>query len=94
MRRAGTGRSMTVTGRSCPFVTLVFSSFFNLVIVVPPPSVLDLFERAATDMLEHVLISRRQSATLAALRDALLPRLISGDLRVKDAERIIGEATT
>jgi type I restriction enzyme S subunit len=28
-----------------------------------------------------------ESRTLAALRDALLPRLIFGELRVKDAER-------
>ena len=29
----------------------------------------------------------------AQLRDALLPKLISGELRVKDAERIVGRAT-
>lgn len=29
--------------------------------------------------------------TLAALRDALLPKLISGELQVADAERIVGE---
>jgi type I restriction enzyme, S subunit len=34
-----------------------------------------------------------QSRTLAALRDALLPKLISGELRVPDAERIVGRAT-
>lgn len=28
----------------------------------------------------------------AALRDALLPKLISGELRVKDAERFFGRA--
>ena len=30
--------------------------------------------------------SERESRTLAALRDTLLPKLISGELRVKDAE--------
>jgi type I restriction enzyme S subunit len=34
-----------------------------------------------------------ESRTLAALRDALLPKLISGELRVPDAERIVGRAT-
>ena len=34
---------------------------------------------------------RRQRA-LAALRDTLLPKLISGELRVKDAEKFIGRA--
>jgi type I restriction enzyme S subunit len=35
----------------------------------------------------------RESRTLAALRDALLPKLIFGELRVPDAERIVGRAT-
>jgi hypothetical protein len=30
----------------------------------------------------------------AALRDALLPKLISGELRVKDAQRILGRTTS
>ncbi|MDI9570298.1 MAG: hypothetical protein QM278_06195 [Pseudomonadota bacterium] len=34
--------------------------------------------------------SETESRTLAALRDTLLPKLISGDLRVPDAERIVG----
>jgi type I restriction enzyme S subunit len=29
-----------------------------------------------------------ETKTLAAVRDALLPKLISGDLRARDAERI------
>ncbi len=33
-----------------------------------------------------------QSRTLAALRDTLLPKLISGKLRVKDAEKRIEES--
>ena len=34
-------------------------------------------------------VNARQSESLAALRDALLPRLISGELRVPDADRIV-----
>ena len=30
------------------------------------------------------------SRTLAALRDALLPKFISGELRMKDAEHMMG----
>ena len=33
-----------------------------------------------------------QSRILAALRDTLLPKLISGGLRVKDPERFIAQA--
>jgi type I restriction enzyme, S subunit len=35
-----------------------------------------------------------ESETLAALRDTLLPRLLSGELRVADAARSTGEAVT
>jgi type I restriction enzyme S subunit len=34
-----------------------------------------------------------ESATLAALRDTLLPRLLSGEIRVREAERVLGEVT-
>ena len=34
-----------------------------------------------------------ESRTLAALRDTLLPKLISGEVRVGDAERFVGAAT-
>lgn len=35
----------------------------------------------------------RESASLAELRDTLLPRLMSGEIRVKDAERAVEEVT-
>ncbi len=37
--------------------------------------------------LAHVAANDEQSRTLAALRDALMPKLISGELQVRDAER-------
>ncbi len=37
-------------------------------------------------------VTERDARTVATLRDTLLPKLISGKLRVKDAERFIGSA--
>jgi type I restriction enzyme S subunit len=37
---------------------------------------------------EQQFANESESDTLAALRDTLLPRLLSGELRVGDAERI------
>jgi type I restriction enzyme S subunit len=34
-----------------------------------------------------------ESRNLAALRDALLPKLISGEIRVTDAEKFAGTST-
>jgi type I restriction enzyme S subunit len=51
---------------------------------------------AAFDSLASIAEYRREeivleSRTLAALRDALLPKLISGEIRVKDAECFLKE---
>jgi type I restriction enzyme S subunit len=40
--------------------------------------------------MAKIASNERESRTLATLRDTLLPKLISGELRVKDAERFIG----
>jgi type I restriction enzyme S subunit len=42
-------------------------------------------------MVESVWKRNVESRTLAVLRDALLPELISGDLRVRDAERLVSK---
>ena len=60
-------------------------------IVRPPDKVLVRFSQTAGSMLEKIAQNERQSRTLAALRDTLLPKLISGALRVTDAERFLEE---
>jgi type I restriction enzyme S subunit len=58
-------------------------------IVRPPDEVLVSFSQAAGPILAKISQNEHESRTLAALRDALLPKLISGELRVKDAERFV-----
>ena len=47
------------------------------------------FEQLITPHLEHVRANRAESRTLAETRDLLLPRLMSGELRVTQADRIV-----
>ena len=56
-------------------------------LVLPPFELLAHFHAATRDLYCRVDESHAESRTLAALRDTLLPKLISGELRVKDAER-------
>jgi type I restriction enzyme S subunit len=49
--------------------------------------VLTGFSKNITPLLQRIAQNERESRILAALRDTLLPKLISGELRVKDAER-------
>ncbi len=55
-------------------------------------SVIEAFSEAVRLPMEQVIQNRQQSHALAQLRDTLLPKLISGELRVSDAERIVGAA--
>ncbi len=59
--------------------------------VIPPPAVLNAFDEAVKVLFDRRYLNERESRALAAIRDALLPKLISGKLRVKDAERFLKE---
>jgi type I restriction enzyme S subunit len=43
-------------------------------------------------VFSRILENEHESRTLAALRDALLSRLLSGEVRLKDAEQFLQEA--
>nr|WP_106962495.1 restriction endonuclease subunit S [Streptomyces niveus] len=43
-------------------------------------------------LADRVMQARNESRTLATLRDTLLPQLMSGKLRVRDAEKIVEDA--
>jgi type I restriction enzyme S subunit len=58
-------------------------------VIVPQDNLLRIFAGYVQSLL--VKISSNESMTLGELRDFLLPKLISGELRVPDAERILGE---
>jgi len=51
------------------------------------------FGQATDPMVERIVGNAAESRTLAALRDALLPKLISGELRIHDAERATEQPT-
>ncbi|WP_175751573.1 restriction endonuclease subunit S [Burkholderia anthina] len=54
--------------------------------------VLDAFSKVTKTLLDSIEQNKRDSLSLVSMRDALLPKLISGELRIKDAERIVGVA--
>jgi type I restriction enzyme S subunit len=73
------------------FLEISKSSFRPIRVVTPPATVMDAFDRVTRPLYLKVVEHERESRTLAALRDALLPKLISGELRVKDAEKFLQE---
>lgn len=67
----------------------VHGALSNLIVVVPPVPLAQAFVEAFA--LSRRLNLMAQSRALAAIRDTLLPTLISGELRVKDASRFVRE---
>ncbi len=59
--------------------------------LLPPSSLLDVFDRMVKPLFKQKHQHELEARTLAALRDVLLPKLIRGEIRVKDAERFLKE---
>lgn len=67
-----------------------FSSYF---LALPNgEGVLEQFHEMANPSFQKALKSSKESETLTKLRDTLLPKLLSGELRIPDAEKLVQEA--
>lgn len=54
----------------------------SLLMTVPPPAIVRAFDDVVEPMIARILLCSKESRTLAELRDTLLPKLLSGELRV------------
>ena len=59
--------------------------------VIPSPPLLHQFDVIAKSITEKNFANEMESRTLAEMRDRLLPKLMSGEIRVKDAEKLVEE---
>ncbi len=62
-------------------------------VVVPPKANLVTYQRLSCPLYDLLVANVKEAATLAALRDTLLPKLISGEIRVAEAETLVGVRT-
>ncbi len=72
------------------FDTITTSTFTSSRIVLPPQPSLRAYEQLTSPVFRRLLRNTEECRTLAALRDTLLPKLISGEFIIKDADRIVG----
>lgn len=56
----------------------------SFLLAVPPPPITKYFEEFVVPLFTKLKTNANQSRTLSTLRDTLLPKLIQGDLKVKD----------
>ena len=62
-------------------------------VVAAPKPVVELFGRFIKPLFARASAATKEGRTLAALRDALLPKLISGEVRIKGGAELLEEAT-
>jgi type I restriction enzyme S subunit len=74
------------TGSTIPYAVWV-DSMDGMPTVLPPSDVRAAFDHAVRPVLARIPRPYFESRTLADLRDTLLPKLISGELRISNEER-------
>ena len=71
------------------FGSISKTDFHTIPCIAPPPHTISCFEKALEPVDNRIEVAEIESRTLAQLRDTLLPKLISGELQVKDAETFL-----
>jgi len=67
-------------------------SLADFILARPSLRVAEAFGEIISPWFAMIAANAREGQTLAATRDLLLPKLVSGEIRVGDAERIAQEA--
>ncbi|MFQ6777512.1 restriction endonuclease subunit S [Cereibacter sphaeroides] len=80
-----------VTGTSNSHQRVTPSALAEIEVTDSPEAILNAFGAIAGPFFERTHALKAESQTLAALRDSLLPRLMSGELRVGEAREQIEE---
>jgi type I restriction enzyme S subunit len=78
-------------GNGSVFTNLKTDILKAQLINLPPVEIEDSFTNQITPWFEQIRANTKENRTLTTLRDTLLPKLISGEVRVKDIEQTIAQ---
>jgi type I restriction enzyme S subunit len=73
-----------------PSISQPVSYLKTIRLAIPPKPLIDEFDRIIREFHLQIANNVYQSKTLSTIRNTLLPKLLSGKIRVKDAERFMG----
>jgi type I restriction enzyme S subunit len=88
-----TGASMEVIlqkANGSTFQEISKSSFRPIPIIVPSAPIRAAFDKLVCPLHEKIVANERESRALVNARDFLLPKLLSGEIRIRDAEKASG----
>jgi len=71
------------------FDSVTISTFENLDIVGAPPEVISAFKEKVMPLFKKMMANVKENQTLAEIRDYLLPKLISGEIKVEAAQEVV-----
>lgn len=72
---------MANVGSAVPSLTTEILN--RLEIIIPPMSILKSFDKRVTPFFEMLEMNEEENKTLIAIRDSLLPKLMKGEIKIK-----------
>lgn len=78
------------SGTKMPVIS--WKDFSNFDFVLPSDPLVEKFSYITSPMVERIIYNIHENFKLTELRDLLLPKLISGQLRIRDAEKFLERA--
>ena len=73
------------------FAEISKSTFREVKFIRPPDSLSKTFETLVAPLFDRISINLHSSRTLSQARDFLLPKLMSGEVCIRDAEKLVGK---
>lgn len=73
------------------FAEISKKAFRPIPVTVPSPAVRSAFDSIVQPLYADITANVREARTLARTRDLFLPKLMSGEIRLRDAENVAGE---
>lgn len=71
------------------FAEISKRAFRPIPITVPSAQVLEAFDSIVQPLYRQIVANTKENSTLAETRDLLLPKLMSGEIRLRDAEKAV-----
>ena len=78
-------------GGGSVFFNLNKSKFDSIEVISPPVHIIEKFNQFVSPLMDKCFAIKREISFLSNIRDTLLPRLISGELRIPNPEKIMEE---
>ena len=70
------------------FMEISKRAFRPIPSIIPSPDIISIFENVVGTLFESLIACEKEAQSLATLRDTLLPRLISGQLRIPESSEL------